>query len=101
MPTQKFPRISFENKAEPSSSRSSQMEKHKIQEQSDKKPKRAYKDSAFFLKSVSKLKLNGWDRKQHENRYTFEKKETGFIASKIKIIVDESLGCCFWMVFAR
>ena len=91
LPTQNLPRRSFEKKAESRSSSSSQIEKRKIQEQSQKKPKRVYKDFDFFSKSVSKLKLNGWDRKLHENRYTFEKKETGFIASKIKVIVDESL----------
>ena len=91
LPTQNLPRRSFEKKAESRSSSSSQIEKRKIQEQSEKKPKRVYKDFVFFSKSVSKLKLNGWDRKLQENRYTFEKKETGFIASKIKVIVDESL----------
>eukprot|EP00112_Aurelia_sp_Birch-Aquarium-sp1_P019875 Seg500.5 transcript_id=Seg500.5/GoldUCD/mRNA.D3Y31 product="DNA transposase THAP9" pseudo=true protein_id=Seg500.5/GoldUCD/D3Y31 len=91
LPTQNLPKRSFEKKPEPRSSSSSQIEKRKSQEQSEKKPKRVYKDFDFFSKSVSKLKLNVWDRKLHENRYIFEKKEMGFIACKIKVIVDESL----------
>eukprot|EP00795_Rhopilema_esculentum_P000992 gene992-10767_t len=88
LPSQNLPKKSFEKDAEPSFL---QIEKREKQEVPLSKPKRACKSFDLFSESVAKLKLNGWDRKLNDSSYIFERKEKGFIASKIKVNVDESL----------
>ena len=91
LPSQNLPKKSFEKNAEPRSSSFLQIEKREKQEVPLSKPKRACKSFDLFSESVAKLKLNGWDRKLNDSSYIFEWKEKGFIASKIKVNVDESL----------
>ena len=69
-----------------------QIEKRKSKEFVEgQKPKRVYSDFIFLCKSLSSLKLHGWDKKLTENKCSLEKKDPDFMISKIKLIIDECL----------
>ena len=92
IPTQNFPKKSFQKQAKPRTSSAVQIEKRKSKEfVEEQKPKRVYSDFIFLCKSLSSLKLHGWDKKLTENKCILEKKDPDFMISKIKLIIDECL----------